>query len=218
MDPKTRYQRERSDGKQQRALEIAVAAETIFGRKGIEKTTMQDIAKEANIGIATLFRYYPKKEKLVVTVAVRRTETVLEAFREIAALPETSLEKIERLMDYFITQMSDADNPSIKFMEDFESFAAHSPEPLEDMESFNEIYRAVSREFAKIVREGIADCSIRADLPIADALTTVINVFGIFSRKLSLQNNILTFFSDLESERQLAILKKIMLDYLRSEA
>jgi len=215
MDPKTRYQQERNDGKQQRAKDIADAAERVFVQKGIEKTTMQDIAKEANIGIATLFRYYPKKEKLVVAVATRLTETILQDFLEVAAMPATGLEKIEKLMDNFILKYRDPDNPSIKFMEDFESYAAHFPEPLDDMESFNEIYRSVSRAFNTIVRQGMTDGSIRPDLPIAETLTTVINVFGIFSRKLSLQNNILTFVSDLKSDAQLAILKKMMLAYLK---
>ncbi|WP_239615626.1 TetR/AcrR family transcriptional regulator [Cohnella mopanensis] len=217
MDPKTRYQQERNDNKQQRLLHILASAETVFILKGIEKTTMQDVAKEANIGIATLFRYFPKKEKMIVAVAVRRIETVHEAFRSIATTPVSCLEKIEKLLDFFISQLQQPDQASIKFMEDFESYAAHSPEPLEDIESFNTLYRSISREFQKIIEDGISDGSIRSDLPIPETLTTVINVCGIFSRKLSLHNNILTFVSDLESDQQLAILKKIMLEYLRAK-
>jgi len=215
MDAKTRYQRERSDGKQRRTADITEAAERAFVRKGIEKTTMQDVAAEANIGIATLFRYFPKKEKLIVAVATKRTETVYEVFLDIAARPASGLEKIELLMDYFIVQSREPDSPNSKFMEDFESFAAHFSEPLEDMDTFNDIYRSVSRSFQTIVRQGMSDGSIRSDLPIAETLTTVVNAFGIFSRKLSLQNNIRTFIFDLESERQLEIMKKMMLAYLR---
>ncbi|QMV41940.1 TetR/AcrR family transcriptional regulator [Cohnella cholangitidis] len=217
MDPKERYQQERNDSKQQRLLHILASAETVFIIKGIEKTTMQDVAKEANIGIATLFRYFPKKEKLIVTVATRRIEPIHETFRTIAGMPGTCLEKIERLLDHFISQLKQPDNASIKFMEDFESYAAHSPEPLEDIESFNALYRTISREFHKIIEQGIADGSVRSDLSIPETLTTVINVFGIFSRKLSLHNNILTFVSDLESDQQLAILKKIVLEYLKAK-
>ena len=218
MDPKSRYQQERNDGKEQRAIAIVDAATTVFVQKGIEKTTMQDVAKEANIGIATLFRYFPKKEKLVVAVAAKRTELTFEAFRKVTEEPGTALEKIERLMDYFIADVKRPDNPNIKFMEDFESYAAHSLEPLADIESFNELYRATSREYSKIIQEGQRDGSIRSDVPVAETLTTIINVFGIFSRKLSLQNNILTFVSDLEAERQLEILQRMILDYLRNRS
>ncbi|QTH42540.1 TetR/AcrR family transcriptional regulator [Cohnella sp. LGH] len=216
MDPKSRYQQERNDGKEQRAIAIVDAATAVFIKKGIEKTTMQDIAKEANIGIATLFRYFPKKEKLVVAVAAKRTENTYETFRDISADSGTALEKLERLMDHFIADVERPDNPNIKFMEDFESYAAHSPEPLEDFESFNELYRATSREYSKIIREGQLDGSIRSDLSVSETLTTVINVFGIFSRKLSLQHNILSFVSDLDAGRQLEILKRMILDYLRN--
>lgn len=215
MDPKTRYQQERNESKQQRLLHILTAAETVFILKGIEKTTMQDVAKEANIGIATLFRYFPKKDKMIVAVAAKRIEPIHEAFRSIASTPGTCLEKIERLLDFFIAQLQQPDQASIKFMEDFESYAAHSPEPLADIENFNALYRTISLEFQTIIEDGISDGSIRSDLPIPETLSTVVNVFGLFSRKLSLHNNILTFVSDFTSDQQLAVLKRIVLDYLR---
>lgn len=62
MNPKTRYEKERSDGKQQRLITILESAERVLSQKGIEKSTMQDVASEANIGIATLFRYFPRKK------------------------------------------------------------------------------------------------------------------------------------------------------------
>ncbi|NOV02687.1 TetR/AcrR family transcriptional regulator [Paenibacillus planticolens] len=213
MDPKTRYEKERSDGKQQRLSIILEAAERVFTLKGIEKTTMQDIASDANIGIATLFRYFPKKEKLIVAVATKLLEPMLDRFQYVADLPLTCLEKLESLFDFFIV---DHNNVSIKFMVDFESYASHSSEPLEDILNFNSLNRKISREYARIIQNGIEDGSIRSDLPVQETLTTVINTFGLFSKKLSLQKNILLLESDLENERQLAILKKIFIDYLKA--
>lgn len=217
MDPKTRYLQERQNNKQQRTIHILEAAEYVFVQKGIEKATMQDIAKEANIGIATLFRYYPKKEKLIVAIATKLTEGIYETFRLIAGMPISSIDKIERLMDFFFSNIQDPDNSSIIFMEDFESRAAHFTEPLEDIEQFNELYRSIFNEFETIIQDGMTDGSIRSDIPISDTLTTVINVFGVFSRKLSLQNNILTFVSELPTDKQLLILKKILLEYIRAK-
>ncbi|GGD72220.1 TetR/AcrR family transcriptional regulator [Paenibacillus nasutitermitis] len=214
MDPKTRYEKERSDGKQQRLLVILDAAELIFTDKGIEKTTMQDIAGEANIGIATLFRYFPKKEKLIVAVAAKLLEPMLHHFQYVADLPLTCLEKLEQLFDFFI---DDHLNSSIKFMVDFESYASHSKEPLEDIAHFNSLNRKISQQYSKIIRNGMEDGSIRSDIPVMETLTTVINTFGLFSKKLSLQKNILLLESDLDAGLQLSILKKTLLDYLRPQ-
>ncbi|WP_339292166.1 helix-turn-helix domain-containing protein [Paenibacillus sp. FSL W8-0187] len=59
-------------------------AECVFTHKGIETATMQDVATEAKMGIATIFRFFPRKEKLVVAIATKKLETVLETFRSIA--------------------------------------------------------------------------------------------------------------------------------------
>jgi len=214
MDPKDRYEQERNENRNQREQLILSSAERVFAEKGIEKTTMQNIAKEANLGIATLFRYFPKKEKLVVAVAVRMIEPVLEEFKSVSRLPLTCIDKIDRLLDQFIAPIRFNNELHIKFLEDFESYAAHSPEPLEDIEDFNNQYRKVSRVFSSIIQEGIDDGSLRPDLPVHDTLTTVVNATAIFARKLSLQS-ILRLESDLEAERQLDILKKIIMSYLR---
>jgi len=212
MDPKSRYDKERSDGKLQRLQLILDAAERVFTDKGIEKTTMQDIAKSAGIGIATLFRYFPKKEKLIVAVAVRLLEPIYERFRHIASLPLTSLDKLDRLFDLFI---EDHDHPRIKFMVDFESYASHCTEPLDGIQQFNLLNRRISDEYATVIQGGLEDGSIRTGLPVRETLTTLINAFGLFSKQLSLQKNIMLLESDMESDRQLALLKRIFMDYLR---
>ncbi|WP_409343590.1 TetR/AcrR family transcriptional regulator [Paenibacillus sp. MBLB4367] len=216
MDPKARYEKERADGKQQRLSLILASAERVFVQKGIEKTTMQDIAKDANIGVATVFRYFPKKEKLIVAVATGMLEPMLDGFQTIADMPLSCLDKLDRLFDFFISRLEDHHGGNTKFMEDFDSYAAHSLEPLEDMADFNALNRKISREYARIIQDGMQDGSLRSDLPVNEILTTLVNTFGLFARKLSLQKNILLLESDLEPERQLAILKKILLDYVKA--
>ncbi|MFE0557503.1 TetR/AcrR family transcriptional regulator [Paenibacillus sp. NPDC058910] len=66
------------------AVVVVKVAECVFTHKGIETATMQDVATEAKMGIATIFRFFPRKEKLVVAIATKKLETVLETFRSIA--------------------------------------------------------------------------------------------------------------------------------------
>ncbi|MDH6371283.1 AcrR family transcriptional regulator [Paenibacillus sp. PastF-3] len=213
MNPKTRYEKERSDGKQQRLLDILEAAEQVFSQKGIEKSTMQDVASEANIGIATLFRYFPRKEKLIVAVATRMLEPMLDYFKYVADLPLTCLEKIEKLFDFFIL---DQNHLSIIFMVNFESYASHSNEPVEDVLNFNALNRKIWHEYSRIIQNGVEDGSIRAGLPVKETLITLMNSFALFSRKLTMKKNILLLESDLDSDDQLELLKRIFLDHLKA--
>ncbi|MFX3633093.1 MAG: TetR/AcrR family transcriptional regulator [Candidatus Pristimantibacillus sp.] len=214
MDPKERYEQERLDSKQQRYMQIIEVAQAVFIRKGIEKTTMQQIAAEANIGIATVFRYFPQKQKLITAVATKKTENTLDLFQNIAAMPITCLEKLEQLFDYFISHI-DLNNESIKFLEDFESYAAHIAEPLDGAEQLNEMHHNVAQVFFQIIEEGIKDGSIRQDVDVYETLTTLINAFGNFARKLTLQSNIPYYISKVKPTQQLTIIKKIFLDYLK---
>ncbi len=216
MDPRERYEQERNDNKQQRELLILECAERVFTEKGIEKTTMHNIAKEVNIGIATLFRYFPKKEKLIVAIATKMVEEVLYKFKMISEMPLTCLEKMDRLFDLFLIQLMNENDRNFKFLEDFENYAAHSSEPLEDITEFNKLHRKVSAVFGSIIQEGLQDGSLRSDISVNETLTTVINTFATFSRKLSLQRNILSLEPDLEPEHQLTILKQILMDYLKA--
>lgn len=213
MNPKARYEKERSDGKQQRLCTILESAERIFSQKGIEKSTMQDVATEANIGIATLFRYFPRKEKLIVAVATRMLEPMLEYFTHVAEQPLTCHQQIELLFDYFI---QDQNHLSIIFMVNFESYASHSSEPVEDVMDFNALNRQIWHQYSKIIQNGIEDGSIRSDLPVKETLITLMNSFALFSRKLTMKKNILLLESDLDSDDQLQLLKQIFLDHLKA--
>ncbi|MEW9701813.1 TetR/AcrR family transcriptional regulator [Paenibacillus sp. SI8] len=216
MEPKVRYEKEIQSSRHNRTLHIMEAAERVFIVKGIEKATMQDVAREANLGVATVFRFFPRKDKLIVAVATSILQKILQAFQSFAAMPIPCLEKIELLFDRSISLLQNQNSSAVKLMENFENYAAHYTEPLEDMEAFNSVYREISKVFSSIIEQGVQDGSIRPGLPIQETLVTFINTFSIFARKLSLQKNILLLEQDLPAENQLAILKMTLIEYLRN--
>ncbi|MDF2659838.1 MAG: TetR family transcriptional regulator [Paenibacillus sp.] len=218
MDPKSRWEQERQESKKQRELSIMEAAERVFIRKGLEKTTMQDIAAEDNVGVATVFRYFPRKEKLVVAVAAKRIEDQVAVFQSVADMPGTCLDKLGKLFDIFISFTEPKYVESMRMLEAFENYAALSTEPLEDIALYNQAHHRVSAIFSTIIEDGLHDGSIRPDIPVQETLSTLANTMGIFSKKLSLQKNIIMLESDLPPETQLLLLKRIFLDYLKAPA
>lgn len=201
--------------RQRRARHIIEAATTVFTHKGIEKATMQDVATEANLGVATIFRFFPKKEKLIVAVASKQLEHVLETFQSIADMTISCYEKLGLLFDNSILLLTQNDKANVILLENFDNYAAHSTEPLEDIVLFNELSKEISKVFATIVQQGVEDGSIRKDISPNKTLSTIMNAFALFSRKLSQQSNILVVENDLAADEQLLILKKIILDYLK---
>ena len=55
--------------KERRHKAIVDAAEKLLIESSWDSVQMQDIAKEAEVGVATLFRYFPKKQTLIIAVA-----------------------------------------------------------------------------------------------------------------------------------------------------
>ncbi len=66
------------DGARDRLLD---AAESCFGRFGISKTTVEDVAKQARVSRATVYRYFAGRDAVVSGVILRETERYLERVR-----------------------------------------------------------------------------------------------------------------------------------------
>ena len=67
MGIKERKERE----KERRRQQIIVAAKRIFSTKGFNKTTMEDIAKEAEISPGTIYIYFKSKDELYASLSIR---------------------------------------------------------------------------------------------------------------------------------------------------
>src|SRR5580700_10047487 len=60
--------------KQRRANDILEAARRMFDSKGFLKTTLQDVAKEAEISVGLIYRYFQSKEDIFASLALKGAE------------------------------------------------------------------------------------------------------------------------------------------------
>jgi AcrR family transcriptional regulator len=70
MGVKERKERERL----QRANDILEAARRMFESKGFLNTTLQDVAKEAEISVGLIYRYFQSKEDIFASLALKGAE------------------------------------------------------------------------------------------------------------------------------------------------
>jgi len=71
------------------------AASRRFVAVGIAKTTMEDIAREAGAGKATLYRYFPNKSAVVDALVARENERFTRRLTRAVAQADTAAHKIE---------------------------------------------------------------------------------------------------------------------------
>ncbi|NBY20634.1 TetR/AcrR family transcriptional regulator [bacterium] len=70
MGVKERKERE----KLQRSQDILEAARRVFESKGFLNTTLQDVAKEAEISVGLIYRYFQSKEDMFASLALKGAE------------------------------------------------------------------------------------------------------------------------------------------------
>ena len=100
------YERNRINGVHQvdeQRNAILDAAETLFLRKGLENTTMGDIAKETGIHRATVYRYFPDRDPIAFEIATRmlRKISLTAGYLESSSQPILLREFLLAMIDHF---------------------------------------------------------------------------------------------------------------------
>ena len=179
----------RVQNKERRQLQIIKAAEKLFIEKGLYDVQMQEIADVAGVGIATLFRYFAKRELIIVAVACQVMEQFEKAFENISNKPLSAFDKIEELLRYFLTFAHGENYQLIRFRDCFESYASFRAEPLENIEQYFDVQKSMINHLMTIIEQGKVDGSINSSIDIKSSLFTYINCFGKFTAKLAIHED-----------------------------
>ena len=97
--------RKRADAQRNRQRVLDVAAR-VFLRDG-EEVSMNQIAREAGVGAATLFRHFPTREALIEATFRNELARICEAAPELAAARpprEATTEWMEQFLEYMTTK------------------------------------------------------------------------------------------------------------------
>ena len=89
--------RERRAGRQA----IQMAAVRVFAEKGFSRATMEDVARQAEVSVGTIYLYYRSKEDLYVSLLFESMQRMSEAIEKIMASGLTPDRQLKRVWDYF---------------------------------------------------------------------------------------------------------------------
>ena len=92
MTAKEKFIEEKDEMKQNRKNRILESAFDLFSQKGIDTIAMTDIAKNAEIGVASLYRYYETKEEIAIRTVIWAWEKQKEIIN-----PQFSSEEFEKV-------------------------------------------------------------------------------------------------------------------------
>lgn len=87
---------------EQRKEKIIVAAIQLFNRYGFRKTTLEDIAREAGVGKATLYHYVEGKDELFTEMVERLFQRFKGRLETVLAMDCSSRQKLVRYADAWL--------------------------------------------------------------------------------------------------------------------
>ena len=164
---------------------IATAAEQLFMKKGMNNTSMNDIAREAGYSKATLYVYFKNKEELVGVL-------VLESMQKLYDYMQLALEKYTDTKKRY----QEICQSLLKYQEEYPFYFKLVLETInidfettnflpEEKETFM-IGEQINALLADFLKEGIASGQIRSDIEV---VPTIFAFWGMISGLIQLVAN-----------------------------
>ena len=150
--------------KEQRRNMIIDAAQKIFFKKGIENSTMDDVAREAELSKGTLYLYFKSKEDIQLAIAMRGSDILKvmmhkrlsdhkTGFENLLELAETAINfsgKHRHYYEFFLFfHIADYDQLNLEKSRVIKYLTEQSPLAI----------------VLECVKKGITDKSLRSDIP-----------------------------------------------------
>ena len=150
--------------KMQRREEIVQAAEKVFFSMGMEQSTMDDIAAEAELSKGTLYLYFKSKEDLHLSVARKAIHLLRKLTTEATDGEGNALEKLGR-MGRTVIEFSQSNPDHMKAIMTLEEM-----EPMALSATTSDVHEMVYQESTvgsviQLVEQGVEEKLIRADIP-----------------------------------------------------
>jgi AcrR family transcriptional regulator len=155
----------RADAQRNRDRLVEVAA-TAFAEQGVD-ASLEEIARQAGVGIGTLYRHFPTREHLVEVVYRREVEALCAAADDLAShhSADMALEQwMQRFVDYIATKRGLAASLRILFNT--------------NSAVFSDLSGRVSLALRQLVEAAAAEGSIRADVDASDVLHALGGIYS----------------------------------------
>lgn len=147
---------------------ISAVADRLFVEKGIEKTTMDDIAKEAEYSKATLYVYFKSKDEIFHYITLKGMQMLHDRFTGVL---QTGQGAIEQYMGICKELGSFYEEYPVYFQSMLETIASDAESRLKS-ETLEAIYQAgelLNGDIESLIQKGIEEAVFKKELP---SLTT----------------------------------------------
>ena len=183
----------------------------LFAERGIGQVILPEVAKAADVGNATLFRYFPTKTELVIAIAIRRWESFIKWHNSLLTSEETQnltgAEYLKFFLDSFL-ELYRNHKDILRFNYEFNAFVCGAEWTDEQKQPYLQMVDALSRQFHDLYERGMRDGTLNAEIP---EQTMFSSVFHIMLAAITRYAVGLAVVNESNTESELIMLSKMML-------
>lgn len=191
---------------------ILQTATSLFMTSGIADVTINDIADAAEIGEATVYRYFGTKTNIVVASALKLGKETYEAFFDLAK-GKTGYDKLEIFYNSYLNVFKKS--PShFYFIKEFDAYmCAHSEISLDEYEKSLDLFK---NDFMNAYKLGLSDGSIKEVKQIEVLYYSTTHALLELCKKLSMKKGVLEQDKSLKKNLEIKCLINIILSSLQN--
>ncbi len=185
----------------------------IMLRNGINNLTISDIAKELEIGEATIYRYFGTKLNLVIQVGISLWNDILIQLR---AKPrkETGYDSVKDFFNYFIEGFNSQKKAFI-FLNQFDSLMIKEKISKDSLANYDKTLYQIKQIFDKLFLQGINDSSIKDNIERDTYYYTTTHMILGICKRLASDGNILSSDDIVGDIAQIKLALDMCLKYIK---
>ena len=185
-------------------------ATDLFICRSIQEVTIKDIAITAQVGEATIYRYFGKKQTLVVESAMKlQKEVDAESFKL-----DEGKNGFEKLKIFYLSylQIFDSHPEFFKFINEFDAYMAG--EQVDELDTYESVVGQYKTTFMHAYEQGIKDGSVKSQNNVEMFYYSTTHALLELCKKLSIKGAVLSQDNVIEKRAQIQCLVDIILSAL----
>ncbi len=211
---------ERDELRNARIERIFLSAFSLFSHSGIEAIAMTDIAKNAEIGVASLYRYFATKDEIAIRTVIwaweNQKKLIIPVLNDSGYFNKKGIDQIAEIFDLFC-KLYQNEPDFFRYIYFFDAYIVCQKIDSERLIPYQNVIESVHKIISDAIHKGLSDGSIsqRYKKQEKQLYYSLMHTIFSVSQKLSLSGKMLKMDEENDEIQQLKLLGQLFIGGLK---
>lgn len=201
-----------------RANKILDAALELFCTKGLEETVIDEIAEKAQVGSATIYRYFETKAELAIRCAVNYWKWIGDHY--FLTLDGAAYEKLSgaKQLDEIlerVVRIFEEERKFLKFIQEFEVFVRSRGISTAQLKEYSDCIMKLKPKVTDALLKGLEDNTLQFSWTPDEVCYSMAHTMFSLMKKLAWNGSMLELDSHVDMVQQIRITKALLIEGLK---